>query len=65
MYDAGHPKLVLCDSLEGWSGKGGGRGFRMEGTHVYLWPIHIDVWQKPSQYCNYPPIKINNIFKKQ
>ena len=22
----------------------------MKGTHVYLWPIHIDVWQKPSQY---------------
>ena len=19
--------------------------------HVYLWLIHIDVWQKPSQYC--------------
>ena len=22
-----------------------------EGTHVCLWPIHVDVWQKPSQYC--------------
>ena len=20
-------------------------------THVYLWLIHVDVWQKPSQYC--------------
>ena len=19
--------------------------------NVYLWPIHVDVWQKPSQYC--------------
>ena len=34
-----------------------GGGFRIEGTHVCLWPIHIDVWQKLSQYCNYPPIK--------
>ena len=25
--------------------------FRREGTHVRLWPIHADVWQKPSQYC--------------
>jgi len=33
-----------------------GRSFRMRGTHVYLWLIHADVWQKPSQYCNYPPI---------
>ena len=24
MYDAGHPKLVLCDNLEGEGGEGGG-----------------------------------------
>ena len=23
----------------------------MGGTQVYLWPIHADVQQKPSQYC--------------
>ena len=28
----------------------GGR-FRREGTYVYLWLIHVDVWQKPTQYC--------------
>ena len=22
-----------------------------------LWLIHDDVWQKPTQYCNYTPIK--------
>ena len=27
----------------------GGR-FRREGTYVYLWLIHVDVWQKPAQY---------------
>ena len=21
------------------------------GTHVYLWLIHVNVWQKLSQYC--------------
>ena len=26
---------------------GGGR----EGTYVYPWLIHTDVWQKPVQYC--------------
>ena len=25
LYDAGNPKLVLCDNLEGWNGEGGGR----------------------------------------
>ena len=22
-----------------------------EGTYVYLWLIHVDVWQKPIKYC--------------
>ena len=25
LYDAGNPKLVLCDKLEGWNGEDGGR----------------------------------------
>ena len=25
--------------------------FKREGTYVYLWLIHVDVWQKPTQYC--------------
>ena len=28
----------------------GGR-FKREGTYVYLWLIHVDVWQKPTQHC--------------
>ena len=23
----------------------------MEGTNLYQWWIHVDVWQKPTQYC--------------
>ena len=45
------PKLVLCDNLKGWNGEGGGRGYRMEGTNECLWPVHVDIWLKPSQYC--------------
>ena len=26
----------------------GGSGW---GTHVHLWLIHVNVWQKPLQYC--------------
>ena len=33
-------------------------------THVYLWPIHVDVWQKPSQYCKVIIYQLNNCFKK-
>ena len=57
MHEAEHPKLVLWDNLEGQGGEVG-RGFRIGWTHVCLWPIHVDVWQNPSQYCNYPPIKL-------
>ena len=27
----------------------GGR-FKREGAYVYVWLIHVDVWQKPAQY---------------
>ena len=51
MHEAGHPKLVLGDNPEGWGGRVGGAWLRMGGTHVYPWPIHVAIWQKPSQYC--------------
>ena len=41
-----------------------GGSFKREGTYVYLWLIHVDVWQKPSQYHNYLPIK-NSVVTKQ
>ena len=48
MHEAGHSKLVLWDNLEGWGGVGRkvGGGFRMRGTRVHPWLIHIYVWGK-------------------
>jgi len=39
--------------------------FKREGTYVYLWLIHVDVWQKSNQYCKATilQLKINNFFK--
>ena len=39
-----------------WQPRGVGWGRRWEGDsrgkrHVYLWLIHIAIWQKPTQYC--------------
>ena len=48
LSDAGNPRPMLCDNLEGWAGEGDLRGFKREGTYAYLWPIHVDVWQKAS-----------------
>ena len=28
-----------------------GEKFKREGIYVYLWLIHVDVWQKPTQHC--------------
>ena len=42
---------MLCDNLEGWNGREVGGSFRRDGTYAYLHMIHVDVWQKPTQYC--------------
>jgi len=46
-------KSGLCNNLEGWDGEGDGwdGGSRREGRYVYLWLIHVDVWQKQTQFC--------------
>ena len=58
MHEARHPNLVLWDNPEGWGGEGEERVVQYEGTHVYLWLIHVDIWQKPSQYCKVIIVKL-------
>ena len=41
---------MLWDNLEGWDEMEVGRSFMREGTYVYLWLTHVDVWEKPIQY---------------
>ena len=36
----------------------------MEETHLYLWSIHIDIWQKPLQYCKVIILQLNEYLKK-
>ena len=51
MHEIGHSEPVYWDNPEGWDGEAGGRRVWDGGTHVHLWLIHVDVWQKPPQYC--------------
>ena len=51
MHETGHSGLVHLDDPEGWDGEEGGRGGSELGTHVHPWLIHVNVWQKPLQYC--------------
>ena len=39
---------------------GGGSGW---GTHVHPWLIHVNVWQKPPQYCKVISLQLK--FKKK
>ena len=44
-------KQGLFINLEGWDGEGDGREVQKGGNIcIYLWLIHVDGWQKPSQY---------------
>ena len=42
---------MFYDNLEGWVGGEGGEKEVQEGkgTHVHLWLIHVDVWQKKKK----------------
>ena len=40
----------------------GGR-FKREGTYIYLWLIHVDVWQKPTQFYKAIILQLKNKFK--
>ena len=46
----------------GWEMEG---RLRREGTYVYLWLIHDDVREKPTQYCKVIilQLKVNKFFK--
>ena len=40
-----------CDKLEGQDEVGGGKEIQGGEIHVYLWLVHDDIWQKPTQDC--------------
>ena len=64
MHEAGLPELVLWDNPEGWGGKGGGRGVWDQRPHIHPWLIHVDVWQKPPQYCKVTSLQLNKLILK-
>ena len=42
----------------------GGR-FKREGTYVYLWLIHVDVWQKTTKFCKAIILQLKKEIKKK
>ena len=58
IHETGCSGLVYWDDPGGWDGEGRGRGVLDGETHVHLWLIHVDVWQKPLQYCKVISLQI-------
>ena len=57
MHNTGCLGLVHWDDPEGWYGEGGGRRIQ-DGERVYLWWIHVDIWQN-----QYYIVKLKNKIK--
>jgi len=49
---------VVDNYINRWEGR-----FKREGTYVYLWLIHADVWQKPTKFCKAFILQLKNKFK--
>ena len=47
-----------------WKPGGTGWGVHAGGDTLYLWPIHNDVWQQPSQYCKVIIFQLKYLFKR-
>ena len=66
MHEAGRaPKAGALGQLRGmgWGGRwvGGSGG----GTHVCPWLIHVNVYQKPPQYCKVISLPLKQIILKK
>ena len=60
---------VLGAGALGWP-RGVGWGGRLEGvsgwgTHVHPWWIHVNVWQKPLQYCKVISLQLKKKKRKK
>ena len=50
-YDSGSSNWCSVTTERGRMGWEVGGRFKREATYAYLWLIHVDVWQRPIQYC--------------
>ena len=65
LYDSGNSNWGSVTIQRGVMGREVGWRFKREGTYVYLWLIHVDVWQKPTRFCKAIILQLKSKFKKR
>ena len=65
MHETGHSKPVHWDTAEGWGGEGVRIAVSGWGTHAHPCLIHVNVWQKPVQYCKVISLQLIKINGKK
>ena len=58
------PKAGAETAQKDGVGREMGGGIQVGGTCVYPWPIHVDKWQKPLQYCKVIILHLNKLIKR-
>ena len=61
LYDSGNPNQCSVKIYMGGNGQEVEGNLKIEWANVFLWLIHVDVWQKSTQYykANISQLKIN------
>ena len=49
LYDSGSSERCSVTTQRDRMGRDGGRRLKRERTYVYLWLIHVTIWQRPTQ----------------
>ena len=62
LYDPRSSNWGSVANKRGGMGKEVGGSFKSEGTYVNLSMIHVDAWQKPTQFCKATFFQLKNIY---
>ena len=57
MHETGTQSWCTGTNPAGWDGQGGERGVQ-DGGHMYT---HVNLWQKPLQYCKIISFQLKQI----
>ena len=60
LYGSGNSNRVSVSTQSGGMGTEMGGRFKREGIYVYLWLIHVDVWQKTTKFCKAIILQLKN-----